>query len=68
MASDRTMYRLHSPYEWSCIQAERKANKEREEFAILAELVIGHVHPSNIGPLPPSPDVLRRKARQIGLI
>lgn len=35
---------------------------------VALELVIGYVHPSNLGPLPPSPAVLLGKARQIGLL
>ena len=35
---------------------------------VAIELVIGYVHPSNLGPLPPSPAVLLGKARQIGLL
>lgn len=32
------------------------------------ELVISHVHPGNLGALPPAPDMLLYKARQIGLL
>lgn len=68
MSSDRCTYRLHTPYEWECIQAHRAWLKAREEFAALAELVLEAVHPGNLGALPPSPNMLRYKARQIGLI
>jgi len=32
------------------------------------QIVASHVHPSNLGDLPPSPDTLLYKARQIGLL
>lgn len=32
------------------------------------ELVIEHVHPGNLGPLPPCPSMLLYKAAQIGLL
>lgn len=32
------------------------------------DLVIESVHPSNLGPLPPSPELLLHKAVQIGLL
>lgn len=34
----------------------------------VAELVLEYVHPSNLGPLPPSSEMLAWKAKQIGLI
>lgn len=36
--------------------------------AMVCELTIAEVHPGNLGALPPSPDVLIGKARQIGLL
>lgn len=32
------------------------------------ELVLDHVHPGNLGPLPPCPSMLLYKAAQIGLL
>lgn len=40
----------------------------RESFPLVAELVLGAVHPGNLGALPPSPRTLIRKANQLGLI
>ena len=40
----------------------------RDDFALVAELVIEAVHPGNLGALPPSPRTLIRKADQLGLI
>lgn len=34
----------------------------------VVELVLGEVHPNNLGALPPSPEVIAYKAMQIGLI
>lgn len=36
--------------------------------ALAVELVVGHVHPGNLGALPPAPSVLLYKARQLGLL
>jgi hypothetical protein len=47
----------------------RHEHKLRHEcFALMAELVLDSVHPSNLGALPPSPRTLIRKADQLGLI
>jgi hypothetical protein len=39
-----------------------------ETQRIAVDLVMGHVHPGNMGALPPSPDVLLHKARILGLL
>lgn len=36
--------------------------------ALAVELVVGHVHPGNLGALPPAPSVLLYKAHQLGLL
>ena len=46
----------------------RRAARERAEELVAFQLVLEHVHPGNLGALPPSPDMLRWKARQLGLI
>lgn len=66
--SDRTTYWLHSAAERHEMYLARQRRHEREEFIALADLVIEVVHPGNLGVLPPSPAVLRGKARLIGLI
>lgn len=63
----RCTYFLHSAEEREYIRHCRRLEEARQEFAALAELVLEAVHPGNLGVLPPSPDVLRWKARQIGL-
>lgn len=68
MASDRCTYWLYSYDERMARAAARRRTYERAEFLALAELVTEVVHPGNLGFLPPSPDMLRYKARQIGLI
>ena len=66
--SDRTTYWLTDSYTRHQNFLARQRKEEREEFIALADLVIEVVHPGNLGVLPPSPAVLRVKARQIGLI
>lgn len=39
----------------------------RDEVAAI-ELVLGHVHPGNLGALPPSPSVILYKAHVLGLL
>lgn len=51
-----------------CDVAARKAYRARQDFLVVAEIVIECVHPGNLGHLPPSPVVISLKARQIGLI
>ena len=46
----------------------RELRREREEFAALTELVLDAVHPDNLGPLPPSPEMIRYKGWLLGLI
>lgn len=48
--------------------AHRQIPRFTETEALAVELVIGHVHPGNLGALPPSPEVLLYKAHQLGLI
>lgn len=46
-----------------CIGYEREVLRP-----VVAELVLENVHPSNLGALPPSPDMIAYKAVQIGLV
>lgn len=46
-----------------------RMNAERNRFRqSVCTLMIQHVHPGNLGPLPPSPEKLGEKAYQVGLI
>ena len=47
----------------ACVGYSRKFLKPE-----VAELVLESVHPSNLGELPPSAEMLALKAKQIGLI
>lgn len=46
----------------------RHEQRIRDDFQLIAELVLDAVHPGNLGVLPPSPRTLIRKADQLGLI
>lgn len=39
-----------------------------EDFLAVAEIVLESVHPGNLGPLPPSPELIIHKARLLGLL
>lgn len=62
------MINLTSPetrhYNW----VMRRKAATRELQALLCGLAMDAVHPSNMGALPPSPDVLIHKAWVIGLV
>ena len=45
----------------------RREHKERQDFLALADLILEVVHPGNLGPLQPSPETNRYKARLMGL-
>ena len=47
---------------------QKRAAREAEEMALAFELVLGTVHPSHLGALPPSPAKLKTKALPVGLI
>lgn len=48
--------------------AHRAKQAAREVLALAFEIVIDHVHPANLGALPPSPSVLQNKALDLGII
>ena len=51
------------------VLAFNKRMKQREEDRTTAMLlVLEHCHPSQLGPLPPSPGLLRGKALMLGLL
>lgn len=50
------------------IRAHREKQRAREVRALAFELVIGHVHPGNLGALPPAPRVLEAKAFSLGIL
>lgn len=68
MSSDRTVFSTGSHEDRMYARYYRRQAQEREERALAFELVIGHVHPGNLGALPPSPATLQRKAQQLGLL
>ena len=62
--SDRCTY-------WLYLQEERIARRRARNYEWMRELynvVADLVHPGNLGPLPPSPEALKYKALQTGLV
>ena len=49
-------------------QRARRRRKNMEDFLAVAEIVLESVHPGNLGPLPPSPELIIHKARLLGLL
>ncbi len=65
--SDRCTFWLSSPAERHANYMARQRAYERAQIKAMQDLVIEFVHPGNLGPLPPSPDMIAGKARLMGI-